>query len=169
MTDNICTITGKNEDIEWLMNGIERRLKITRNGIITKHLGVEYEWRKTKYGRNFCKAVMNKKIEATINHYEKYIGKEVKIYRTPGIPHENLDKNDGDPIDIDQYRSLVGQIIFFSTKVGVKTGAAIRSLSSFMSDLGPKHWKAMELLFGNLKGINLKDVIFLEPDTFQKN
>ena len=134
------------------MNGIEKRFKITRNGIITKHLGVEYEWWRTNYGRNFCKAFMNKKIEATINHYKKYIGKEVKIYRTPGIPHENLENNDGDPIDIDQYRSLVGQIIFFSTKVGVKTGVTIRSLSSLK-----KKNKTKKSIFNKKKKIkNLK-------------
>ena len=44
ITVDDCAITGKNEDIEWFMNGIEKRFKITRDGIITKHLGVEYEW-----------------------------------------------------------------------------------------------------------------------------
>ena len=87
ITVDDCAITGKNEDIKWFMNGIKKRFKITRDGIIKKHLGVRYEWGKTKDLRNFCKAVMNKKIEATINHYAKYIGMEPKIYRIPVIPH----------------------------------------------------------------------------------
>ena len=42
ITVDDCAITGKNEDIEWSMNGIKKRFKITRDGIIAKHLGVEY-------------------------------------------------------------------------------------------------------------------------------
>ena len=131
ITVDECAITSKNEQIECLMNGIENSFKITRDRIITKHLGVEYEWVKTKDRRNFCKAVMNNKIEATINHYEKYIGKKVKVYRTPRIPHEISDKNYAYPTYFYQNRSLVGKIIFFSTKVGVKTVASIRSASFF--------------------------------------
>ena len=46
ITVDDCNITGKNEDIEWFMDGIEKILKITRDGVTIKHLGVEYKWRK---------------------------------------------------------------------------------------------------------------------------
>ena len=146
VTVDDCAITGKNQDIEWIMDNVEKRFKITRNGVITKHLGVEYEWGEMENGKRYCKATMNKKAEALIDSYEKYIGKEAKIYRTPGIPHETLQKHDGDPIDIDQYRSFVGQVMFFTTKVSIKAGAVIQVLSSYMSNPGPAHWKALGCL-----------------------
>ena len=40
--------------------------------------------------KQYCKAAMNKKAEALIDSYEKYICKKAKIYQTPGIPHETL-------------------------------------------------------------------------------
>ena len=68
---------------------------------------------------------MDKKILSIIEMYEDYAQKEVKIYESPGKPGEYLDKNEEEnAIDIDQYRSLVGKIMFFTTKLSVKTGAA---------------------------------------------
>ena len=87
VTVDDCAITGTNKDIDWFMDGLEKRFKITRDGILSKHLGVHYD----------------------------------------------------DPVDIDEYRSLVGQVMFFTTKVGLKTGAATRALSAHMSNPGPSH------------------------------
>ena len=59
---------------------------------------------------------MDKKVNALVEAYEKHIGKEAKIYETPGKPHEYLSKSEEDePVDIDQYRSFVGQLMFFTT------------------------------------------------------
>ena len=35
-----CAVTGMESEIEWFMNGIEKRSKITRDGNLSKHLGV---------------------------------------------------------------------------------------------------------------------------------
>ncbi len=36
----------------------------------------------------------------------------------PGYPHTILSKNEGEPMDIDNYRSLVGKLLFCIVKVG---------------------------------------------------
>ena len=76
ITVDDCAITGRNDDIEWFMDGVEKRFNITRADVISKHLGVIYEWGETSDGRRFCKVTMDKKVESTINYYEKYIQKE---------------------------------------------------------------------------------------------
>ena len=76
----------------------------------------------------YCKATMNKKVTAIIGSYEEYIGKEAKVYSTPGTTNENLVKHEGDPVDIDDFRSLVGKVMFFTTNICPKTGSAVRSL-----------------------------------------
>ena len=116
--------------------------------------------------KQYCKAAMNKKAEALIDSYEKYICKKAKIYQTPGIPHETLQKHDRDPINIDQYPSFVGQVIVFTTKMSIKTGAAIWALSSYMSNFGPTHWKALGRPVGYIKRMKIKGIILVEPESF---
>ena len=99
----------------------------------------------------YCKATMDKKVTAIIESYEQYIGKEAKVFRTPGTPNENLVKHEGDPVDIDDFRSLVGKVMFFTTKICPKTGSVVISLVGHMSSPGPNHWKAMGRLIGYMK------------------
>ena len=40
VTVDDCAVTGMESEIEWFMNGIEKRFKITRDGNLSKHLGV---------------------------------------------------------------------------------------------------------------------------------
>ena len=44
ITVDDSAISGLPSDIEWFMNGLEKRFKITRDGEIKKHLGIDYEW-----------------------------------------------------------------------------------------------------------------------------
>ena len=164
-----CAITGTDDNINWFMDGLEKRFKITRDGVISKHLGVYYEWGVNTEGKRYCRARMKKKVDAAVTSYENHVDKEVHTHRTPGIPNLQLVKHNGEPDDIDMYRSFVGQVMFFTTKVGLKTGAATCALSAHMSNPGPIHWKALERLIGFLKGMKLKGVTYLEPRIFSSN
>ena len=166
VTVDDCAVTGMEEDRKWFMNKLEERFKITRGGLLKKHLGVDYEWGVFRNGKAYCKATMDKKVDAIVDNYEKHINGEAKIYDTPGKPHEYLAKNEGEPIDIDPYRSLVGQVMFFTTKLCPKTGNANRALSGFMSNPGEKHWSALGRLIGYLKGMELKGILYIEPESY---
>ena len=61
-----CAITRNDKDIDWFMDGLENRFKITRDGEISKYLGIFYEWGTNKNDKNYCKAMMNKKVEAIV-------------------------------------------------------------------------------------------------------
>ena len=73
------------------------------------------------------------------------------IFTPLETPNENLVKHEGDPVDIDDFRSLVGKCMFFTTKICPKTGSVVRALSGHMSSPGPDHWKAMGRLIGYMK------------------
>ena len=73
-------------------------------------------------------------------------------------------KHEGEPIDIDEYRWLVGQIMFFTTKICPKTGSAVRALSTHMFNPGVDHWKAMGRLVGYLKGMKVIGITYYTPD-----
>ena len=59
----------------------------------------------------------------------------VKVYSTPGAPGTVLDANDGEPVALEAYRSYVGKLIFFGTKVGPTMVNAVRDAARFMSNL----------------------------------
>jgi len=114
VTVDDCAIASLPEDIKWFMDGLESRFNITHGGELKKYLGVDYEWGfDNEKGKHFVKATMNKKVQATIDQLEKFLGREIKVKPSPGKPNEYLQKsNDEDPVDIDEYRSFVGQIMF---------------------------------------------------------
>ena len=168
VTVDDCAVTGLPLNIEWFMKGLEGRFKITRGGLLKKHLGVDYEWGVLPNGKAFCKATMDKKVNTLVEAYEKHIGKEAKIYETPGKPHEYLSKSeDEEPVDIDQYRSFVGQLMFFTTKLYPKMGTSTRALSGFMSKPNETHWKALGRAIGYLKGVELKGLMYVQPESFR--
>ena len=110
---------------------------------------------------------MDKKVTAIIESYEQYIGKEAEVFSTPGTPNENLIKHEGDPMDIDEFRSLVGKFMFFTTNICLKTTSAVRALSGHMSSPEPDHWKAMGRLIGYMKQMELRGVLYGEPESFK--
>ncbi len=167
VTVDDCAVTGLESDIDWFMTELQKRFKITKGGLLKKHLGVDYEWGIQSDGKAYCKATMNKKVKATIQKYEEYIGKEAKVYESPGKPHEYLSKNEEEAIDIDEYRSIVGQLMFFTTKLGPKLGNATRALSGFMSSPGKTHWAALGRVIGYVKGMKMKGILYVEPESFK--
>ena len=44
VTVDDCAVTSLPKDIEWFMEELTKRFKITRGGILKKHLGVDYRW-----------------------------------------------------------------------------------------------------------------------------
>jgi len=87
---------------------------------------------------------MELKVKDIVDTHEKYIGKEAKIVPSPGFPNEVLVKNEGDVVDIDMYRSLVGKIMFVATKVLPTVVITSRELAGHMSNPGEEHWRAIE-------------------------
>ena len=167
VTVDDCAVTGLESDIDWFMTELQKRFKITNGGLLKKHLGVDYEWGIQSDGKAFCKATMDKKVKETVRKYEDYLGREAKVYESPGKPHEYLSKNEGEAIDIDEYRSLVGQLMFFTTKLGPKLGNATRALSGFMSSPGATHWAALGRVIGYLKSMEMKGILYIEPESFK--
>ena len=87
---------------------------------------------------------------------------------SPGKPNESLQKsNDEDTVDIDEHRSLVGQIMVFTTKLCPKMDNACRVLSGFMSNPNETHWKALERTVGHLKGMKIRGITYWEPDSMK--
>jgi hypothetical protein len=167
ITVDDCAISGKDNDIENLMKKIEKRFKITKEGIIRKHLGAKYEWKVDEHGRRICECTMDKKVQELVQKYENHTKSVAKKYESPGKPGENLSKWEGDSVDINAYRSITGLAMFFGTKMGPKPSNAIRSISRFMSNPGKEHWKAIGRLIGYLKHAKFNGIRYVEPESLE--
>jgi len=54
-----CASTGNEKDIDWFMDALENRFKITRDGEISDHLGVFYGWGADSNSKHYCKATVD--------------------------------------------------------------------------------------------------------------
>ena len=72
---------------------------------------------------------MDEIAKAFIEKSESSTGRTAKIVHTPGYLHKVLRKNDGEIVDIENYRSLVGKRLFYIVKVGPDCVNAGRDLA----------------------------------------
>ena len=98
-----------------------------------KFLGVYYEWdRDTKV--TYTKITMDKYVKNLVNGYENYTGSDLKVKKTPGAPGTTLSKSNLEwPYNIDNYRSFVGQLMWYTTKVELDVANVAEELVVHMS------------------------------------
>ena len=88
-----------------------------------------------------------------VEGYEKVTGSDVKVQKTPGAPGTSPSKSDLEEHQgIDNYRSFVGQLMWYTTKVGYDVENMARELAVHMLNPGPEHWKTLGRTIGYLKG-----------------
>ena len=68
-----------------------------------------------------------------------------------------------EPYNINKYRSFVGQLMWYTTKVGPNMANAARELAVHMSCSGSEHWKSLGRFIGYLKGKEAKSIIIRKP------
>ena len=134
--DSLCA--GKKEDLEVLYMKIRKKYKITTLGRISKYLGVTYNWYEDKKGL-YVIVSMDKNAKEIVSYYEKVRRKEAKLAATPGYQNTVWSKNDGETELLDEYRSLVGKLLFYTIKVGPDCGNAVRDLACHMSNPGQRY------------------------------
>ena len=143
-------ITGRKEDVRSFYNDIQKHYNIEILGTLSKHLGITWTWSKSK-GETELIATMPQMEKDIIEAAEKVLNKTLKPQPTPGYPGKTLIKNEGEPVNLDEYRSIVGKLLYYMTKVAPEMANACRELSSHMSNPGPLHWKSIERIVGYLK------------------
>ena len=143
---------------------LKQKFGVVEDGQLKKLLGVRYEWRDTgniEMARVFLS--MDDKAEEIVKEYEKVIGETPKIYKTPGKPGEILRKNEGEPVSLDEYRSILGKIMFYMTKIGPECSFAVGQLARHMHNPGETHWEAMKRTVGYLRGKKSHEVTIRRP------
>ena len=163
--DSLCS--GSRENLDALYEKVKKRYKISTLGQITKYLGVQYEWKLDNKGELYVIASMEKNAKEIIEYFEKVTGDSTKTYDTPGWPNSVLNKNDQEVIMLEEYRSLVGKLLYYTVKVGPDCANVARDLARHMSNPGEEQWKAMGRVVGYLKGKKLHGHIMRRPRELQ--
>jgi hypothetical protein len=86
------------------------------------------------------------------------------VYVAPG---KTLRKNEGAMIDLNAYRSIVGNIMYYATKIAPEIGNAVRELAGNLSNPGEDHWKALERCVGYLTDQGTKALWLRKPRVMQ--
>jgi hypothetical protein len=66
-------------------------------------------------------------------------------------------------VDIDAYRSIVGRIMHYATKIAQEICNAVRELAGHLSKPGEEHWKALERCVGYLTSEGTKPLCLRKP------
>jgi len=90
-------------------------------------------------------------IEEIIKATEEHLGKEAKAYSTPGKPGESLMKHEGQVVDETEYRSIVGKILYLTSKMMIEGCNASRELARYFTGPKEEHWNALYRFVGYLK------------------
>ena len=62
---------------------------------------------------------MEKDVKKLVEGYEKNTWSDLRVHKTPGAPFTTLNKSDLEvPDNINTYISFVGQLMWYTTKVG---------------------------------------------------
>jgi Reverse transcriptase (RNA-dependent DNA polymerase) len=163
--DTLCA--GERREVEWAYKKIEEKIKIVKLGRLKKHLGTIYDWKQDKSGNTYLEASMPKMIDEISEKFEQARGKKAKEYATPGTPGKTSKRNEGNIVDIDAYRSIVGKIMYYAIKIAPEICNTIRELAGHLSNPGEEHWKALERCVGNLTSEGTKPLCLRKPRVLQ--
>ena len=160
---------GTEEELKWFYENVRKKFVIQELGQLTKHLGIRYDWKKDNEGQTYLEASMDKLIEEIIRYYETLRDKKVKNSNLPGAPGKVLFKSEenSDPLDVENYRSIVGKLLYLSTKLRPDIANAVRELSSHLSHPNQSHWDAVEKVVGYLKTNGSKRVELHRPKSLR--
>jgi len=167
ITVDDCAVAGHQSNVDWFMDELKKRFKITTGGRLKKHLGIDYKWIKDDEGMTSIVATMEKRVKDIIKSYEDASGLIAKEVDSPCIPGKVLQKNEGEIIEMDSFRSIVGKAMFFSTKLGYRTSSGTIQLAAHLSRPGQEHWDALGRLIGYLKQTKLPGMIYKTPESLR--
>jgi hypothetical protein len=157
-----CIIAGPKTEVDIFKEDVQKRFKITDLGSIKKHLGVWYEHHKDRDGEYY---------ELSMEAYQADIVKDwttmtmrpIKKAKTPGFPGESLVKNLEDEVDKENYRKMLGRLMWFVRKLMPEALNSIRELATFMDNPGEEHWRAMGRLVGYIANQGTVKLRLMKP------
>jgi hypothetical protein len=123
-------------------------------------LGIFYEWKNDKV----TESSIPEMLEEIIINYKKETEKEATLSSVPATPGSWLRKHERQPVMLDEYRSLVGKIMYNTTKLAPELSNAARELASHLSNPVEDHLIKLGKCVGYLRYGNKLKLIYRKPD-----
>ena len=112
----------------------------------------------------YAKMTMNKYVKDLVEDYKIYTRSDLKVQETTGAPGKTLSKSGlEEPDKINNYRSFVGQLMWYTTKGGPDVANGAMYLAVHMSHPRAEHWKELGHFIGYLKGKETRVIIIINP------
>ena len=163
-----CLIAGTDEFIQEMKTKLKSEFGVVEEGQLRKLLGVRYNWEdvddpiKARVILN-----MDDKAKEIIDSYQKATGLTPKVHQTPGKPSEVLMKNNGQPVRHSDYRSILGKLMFYVTKIAPECSFACGQLARQMHNPSQDHWNAMHRMIGYLIGKEKHELVISRPKSIR--
>lgn len=155
-----CVIAGENHFITEMKDKLKDEFGVVEDGKLRKLLGVRYQWHDLD-DQNKARVVlsMEDKANEIIKCYEDTVGKVPRKQKAPGKPGELLSKNEGETVNHSNYRTILGKLMFYVTKISPECSYACGQLARQMHNPGSEHWEAMGIIVGYLKNKDKHDIV----------
>ena len=92
---------------------------------------------------------------------------DIREFNTPGYTGEFLVKNQGETIMLDQFRSIVGKLLYYTTNISPDCANAVRELSQHMANPNESHWRSLGRVVGYLKQKKNHTLVYREPNSYR--
>ena len=159
--DNII-VSNDRECLDKFKADMHAKFKIVDKKAISTYLGVQVERNregKHKWLKIHQEGYLNE-VLAAVN-----IKKDNPLtYATPLPANTSLEKNEGEPYDLDLYRSIIGSLIYLSTWTRVDIAYAVSTLAAHMSNPSREHHVALKHLLHYLHGTRDKGIVYHNSD-----
>jgi hypothetical protein len=143
-------VAGTPKERDSFKKEMARHVTIKPLGIVRKHLGVFYDIGMDRDGP-YIEANMVEFAKGMTSDFMSMTGSLPKSAATPALAGTTLEKNQSNPIQQPEYRSIVGKLLYFMKKVSPLCANSIRELSQHLENPGILHWKAVERVLGFLQ------------------
>ena len=157
--DNII-ISNNRTVLNKFKQDMHNKFKIVDKGDIKTYLGVQIE-RDRKNGtlKMHQEGYLNEVLAAMSIKKDNPL-----TYATPLPVGVNLVKNEGEPYEIDLYRSAIGSLIYLSTWTRVDIAYAVSALAAHMANPSREHHVALKHVLHYLHGTRDKGLIYRKFD-----
>jgi hypothetical protein len=157
--DNII-ISNDRESLDAFKKEMHDKFKIVDKGAIATYLGVQIERDREKRTLKIHQEGYLNEVLAAMN-----IKKDDKlIYDTPLPAGLHMPKNEGDPYEIDLYRSAIGSLIYLSQWTRVDIAYAVSALAAHMANPSRDHHVALKHVLHYLHGTRDKGITYHAND-----
>ena len=159
-----CVIAGETDFISEMKNKLKTEFGVVEDGKLRKLLGVRYKWYDLDE-RDKAKVVLSMEDKANdiIKSYEEAVGETPRKQKAPGKPGEVLSKNEEEAMNHASYRTILGKLMFYVTKISPECSYACGQLARQMHNPGKEHWDAMGRMIGYLKGKERHELVINRP------